>query len=150
MIRRPPRSTLFPYTTLFRSLDEDLAVAHFTRAGRRQDGLDARLHERLGADHLDLHLFVEFHDDGGAAILPDDLLLAAVPRDTAQRDAGDAGPEQRRLDLRQTLRAHDSGDEFHTGPSYALGAALSNEFCTRCTSRQTMTHALATGLAARI
>src|SRR5256885_5462937 len=26
MIRRPPRSTLFPYTTLFRS-DEDLAVA---------------------------------------------------------------------------------------------------------------------------
>src|SRR3712207_7840102 len=27
MIRRPPRSTLFPYTTLFRS-PEDLAVVH--------------------------------------------------------------------------------------------------------------------------
>src|SRR5687768_18090901 len=27
MIRRPPRSTLFPYTTLFRSLDIDLALA---------------------------------------------------------------------------------------------------------------------------
>src|SRR3712207_6999908 len=27
MIRRPPRSTLFPYTTLFRSLDEWLAGA---------------------------------------------------------------------------------------------------------------------------
>src|SRR2546425_9172309 len=26
MIRRPPRSTLFPYTTLFRSLDETLTV----------------------------------------------------------------------------------------------------------------------------
>src|SRR3712207_6912719 len=26
MIRRPPRSTLFPYTTLFRSLDAGLAV----------------------------------------------------------------------------------------------------------------------------
>src|SRR5258708_22041471 len=25
MIRRPPRSTLFPYTTLFRSLNRDLA-----------------------------------------------------------------------------------------------------------------------------
>src|SRR2546430_6125763 len=25
MIRRPPRSTLFPYTTLFRSLPEDVA-----------------------------------------------------------------------------------------------------------------------------
>src|SRR2546425_8879255 len=27
MIRRPPRSTLFPYTTLFRSRDEDVAGA---------------------------------------------------------------------------------------------------------------------------
>src|SRR2546427_5996885 len=27
MIRRPPRSTLFPYTTLFRSHDDDLVVA---------------------------------------------------------------------------------------------------------------------------
>src|SRR2546422_4866040 len=26
MIRRPPRSTLFPYTTLFRSLDDQVAV----------------------------------------------------------------------------------------------------------------------------
>src|SRR3712207_7725132 len=28
MIRRPPRSTLFPYTTLFRSLTESEDVAH--------------------------------------------------------------------------------------------------------------------------
>src|SRR3712207_8019256 len=28
MIRRPPRSTLFPYTTLFRSVPEDLRVEH--------------------------------------------------------------------------------------------------------------------------
>src|SRR3712207_8220111 len=26
MIRRPPRSTLFPYTTLFRSIGEDISV----------------------------------------------------------------------------------------------------------------------------
>src|SRR3989475_3496604 len=31
MIRRPPRSTLFPYTTLFRSHEH---VAHVTRLGR--------------------------------------------------------------------------------------------------------------------
>src|SRR2546423_11548531 len=31
MIRRPPRSTLFPYTTLFRSAQQD-HVAHFQRA----------------------------------------------------------------------------------------------------------------------
>src|SRR3712207_8174922 len=29
MIRRPPRSTLFPYTTLFRSIEERVAVAVF-------------------------------------------------------------------------------------------------------------------------
>src|SRR5690349_23163703 len=34
MIRRPPRSTLFPYTTLFRS---DLAVTGRGRARRRVD-----------------------------------------------------------------------------------------------------------------
>src|SRR2546429_6345916 len=28
MIRRPPRSTLFPYTTLFRSLSPALAITH--------------------------------------------------------------------------------------------------------------------------
>src|SRR2546430_13730311 len=33
MIRRPPRSTLFPYTTLFRSLDPGL-LAH--RVGRQR------------------------------------------------------------------------------------------------------------------
>src|SRR2546426_1634208 len=38
MIRRPPRSTLFPYTTLFRS------HAH---QERRDDGRDAPLHEVL-------------------------------------------------------------------------------------------------------
>src|SRR3712207_7129816 len=35
MIRRPPRSTLFPYTTLFRSGHPDeLPVPHTGRAGR--------------------------------------------------------------------------------------------------------------------
>src|SRR5258707_9479927 len=35
MIRRPPRSTLFPYTTLFRSLD-----GHHLRRGGRRHGVD--------------------------------------------------------------------------------------------------------------
>src|SRR3712207_7121368 len=50
MIRRPPRSTLFPYTTLFRShhlllrllADDALEVAHHHRIGVRPgDGADA-------------------------------------------------------------------------------------------------------------
>src|SRR2546426_3558435 len=69
-------------------LHENLAVAHFARAGRREDGFDARLDEGLGAHHLDLHLLVELHDDGGAAVLPEDLLLAAVAAHAAERDAG--------------------------------------------------------------
>src|SRR2546430_8325192 len=37
MIRRPPRSTLFPYTTLFRSFGLDAVVLrHFTVYGPRQ------------------------------------------------------------------------------------------------------------------
>src|SRR2546430_10268539 len=54
MIRRPPRSTLFPYTTLFRSELEpaclDLReVEHFV--DQRQQGLARRLH-RLGIGRL--------------------------------------------------------------------------------------------------
>src|SRR5258708_20100651 len=33
MIRRPPRSTLFPYTTLFRSLDEAQTLAELVGDG---------------------------------------------------------------------------------------------------------------------
>src|SRR5258707_7215160 len=39
MIRRPPRSTLFPYTTLFRSFRAGQASARF-----RTDGPDGRPH----------------------------------------------------------------------------------------------------------
>src|SRR5256885_12362189 len=35
MIRRPPRSTLFPYTTLFRSLPRQVQPAQGRRPGRR-------------------------------------------------------------------------------------------------------------------
>src|SRR5687768_17853015 len=40
MIRRPPRSTLFPYTTLFRSWVSEMAVTLFNRGA-------LRFHKRL-------------------------------------------------------------------------------------------------------
>src|SRR2546425_3642516 len=47
MIRRPPRSTLFPYTTLFRSLDTDELLEPIHRAQHRVDALvAARGHPR--------------------------------------------------------------------------------------------------------
>src|SRR2546430_9424385 len=44
MIRRPPRSTLFPYTTLFRSNVVDFACAHPTLAGALQVSDPSRAH----------------------------------------------------------------------------------------------------------
>src|SRR5258708_19317208 len=52
MIRRPPRSTLFPYTTLFRSLL--LRVRRLTCLRRRADPA-ARLGPRLQQDDRGLH-----------------------------------------------------------------------------------------------
>src|SRR5258705_9085849 len=51
MIRRPPRSTLFPYTTLFRSLDLDLPRGGYAAAGF----CDATYHEGLRALRSEEH-----------------------------------------------------------------------------------------------
>src|SRR3712207_7053379 len=48
MIRRPPRSTLFPYTTLFRSL----VVAWATDRGGFRDPHAPRVRDEDGATHL--------------------------------------------------------------------------------------------------
>src|SRR5436309_4771148 len=45
MIRRPPRSTLFPYTTLFRS-SRSLAHGHRSAASRATEQLEVLLRER--------------------------------------------------------------------------------------------------------
>src|SRR2546421_5028968 len=49
MIRRPPRSTLFPYTTLFRSLLEEVLADHLPRL----DDQALLVLERVRADQLD-------------------------------------------------------------------------------------------------
>src|SRR3712207_7152198 len=49
MIRRPPRSTLFPYTTLFRSLAERLARHLRDLALKRADARLARIMADEGA-----------------------------------------------------------------------------------------------------
>src|SRR3712207_7412812 len=57
MIRRPPRSTLFPYTTLFRSEPGEQAVAEHdgSRRGERRAARDAdqrRVGERIAEQAL--------------------------------------------------------------------------------------------------
>src|SRR5260370_21275743 len=43
MIRRPPRSTLFPYTTLFRSLQAHDFFSHWGFAFKNSDGIAVAL-----------------------------------------------------------------------------------------------------------
>src|SRR2546425_10675822 len=62
MIRRPPRSTLFPYTTLFRSLGARPDALHGHGPGRHLLRLLARLLETLGEDRA-----------GGDDVDPDSL-----------------------------------------------------------------------------
>src|SRR3712207_8777194 len=47
MIRRPPRSTLFPYTTLFRSFKRYYGPTIATQANARKNGREAELEEAL-------------------------------------------------------------------------------------------------------
>src|SRR2546426_6437008 len=60
MIRRPPRSTLFPYTTLFRSRDAvRFAVGReLTLLCGQYKDVDQRVADGLGAEELSLGDFV--------------------------------------------------------------------------------------------
>src|SRR2546429_4173667 len=57
MIRRPPRSTLFPYTTLFRSFCDDIfAGTKVEVVGVAEDDRRAERAELLRVDELDRRL----------------------------------------------------------------------------------------------
>src|SRR3712207_8670381 len=65
MIRRPPRSTLFPYTTLFRSLHRVADVVEGLVRQRRRPGAG----ERVGGGLAQLHLLgVRVGARGGVAV----------------------------------------------------------------------------------
>src|SRR3712207_8958714 len=79
MIRRPPRSTLFPYTTLFRSLEEVLEVELL--------GADLPLElRRLVLVELALGLLDERHD----VAHPEDPLGHAVDRKSTRLNSSHA------------------------------------------------------------
>src|SRR5438874_11375323 len=76
MIRRPPRSTLFPYTTLFRSLDRH-ALARGCRKAQS-------------------HLFVENERESRPDMLAQRLARCAVPPQPAVRRIREADRDDRR------------------------------------------------------
>src|SRR5260370_17758102 len=53
MIRRPPRSTLFPYTTLFRSLFHDADRRHCRRVSEGAEGAAQHVFREI-RDHVDV------------------------------------------------------------------------------------------------
>src|SRR5258708_20659021 len=54
MIRRPPRSTLFPYTTLFRSVDRAYAKQLLEWVGLK-DRMHNKLHQLSGGERSEEH-----------------------------------------------------------------------------------------------
>src|SRR5258708_13877908 len=63
MIRRPPRSTLFPYTTLFRSVGDSLAIScsppFFQTSGKMAERSEEHTSELQSPDHLACRLLLE-------------------------------------------------------------------------------------------
>src|SRR5258708_39496714 len=55
MIRRPPRSTLFPYTTLFRSVIRKYTKSHDRLANARKAATPRTSARASGADAQELH-----------------------------------------------------------------------------------------------
>src|SRR6266496_3239887 len=80
MIRRPPRSTLFPYTTLFRSR-RGHGLADRLRVERRQVGGGARHHAGLG------ELLLVLVRKQQPQVLLGQVLVLAVDRDRQVRAA---------------------------------------------------------------
>ena len=64
MIRKPPRSTLFPYTTIFRSLDGERETAI-----GNDDDVAIRLNEH-GPTMVDVDRTLELAADSGEFIMP--------------------------------------------------------------------------------
>src|SRR5258708_19897091 len=62
MIRRPPRSTLFPYTTLFRSFHSRLHPHHMTAQATVKRGVKGLVHPRFAHHTLrfSAHLLHQF------------------------------------------------------------------------------------------
>src|SRR3712207_8436271 len=101
MIRRPPRSTLFPYTTLFRSDPEDVYanVEHTLREGWRF--IRERNYRRKGGSVVDVEVAASAIDYGGRRV------ICAAIRDITER---------KRAEDRKSTRLNSS----HANISYAV------------------------------
>src|SRR3712207_7876888 len=94
MIRRPPRSTLFPYTTLFRS-DRVVRVALAVAVGVEPVLLPRRRHElhppeRAGGGHVEVAPVVGLDLVDRREDLPADAVLGARDRKSTRLNSSHA------------------------------------------------------------
>src|SRR3989442_10076706 len=94
MIRRPPRSTLFPYTTLFRSLrpDPSLSLRHGPRIRPRShdepDRSEEHTSELQSRPHLVCRLLLEKKKDVSASpIMRNPMEASRISRQFCRRVA---------------------------------------------------------------
>src|SRR3989441_5370567 len=106
MIRRPPRSTLFPYTTLFRSATGGRRVASVRGGGSEVLGIELRVALRLVAQHIGRR-------EPGAVALGEALELAHDAR-----GAEVVGVSQRAAAERREPEAEDGADVAVAGRAY--------------------------------
>src|SRR3712207_8738371 len=114
MIRQPPRSTLFPYTTLFRSRDADRHLrdpGEVLDVARQDPGI-----EREAADVVQAGAGLLGHERpplgghlGGVVV----LLVAGDPRTVGGLDVGHSAP------LRSTMRAPTQCGPAHSASRVA-------------------------------
>src|SRR2546429_3540879 len=79
MIRRPPRSTLFPYTTLFRSAKEDCFCPLFSGRAGENLCLDARSEEHTSELQSRLHLVCRLLLEKKKKNTPHNHILLLIP-----------------------------------------------------------------------
>src|SRR5258708_19630150 len=94
MIRRPPRSTLFPYTTLFRSLFQRLLRHRIIFLGQQ---VDDELANRISAELIlltaedakrDIHIYINSPGGSVSAGLAIYDVMQYVPNDVATYPMG--------------------------------------------------------------
>src|SRR5256885_3933052 len=96
MIRRPPRSTLFPYTTLFRSMLQTAheAVARIMVLARHLDGVISGEQDRKSTRLNSSHLVISY---AVFCLKNNKGVRAQLHRGAPPRAEGLRGDDQRRL-----------------------------------------------------
>src|SRR5687767_13363847 len=116
MIRRPPRSTLFPYTTLFRSGEQTLFLLEIAQTGvsaprlQRSSYQSSDSKSQRGRDHAEYDLSRSGEENRSAGV-KSDCAAHDEERDDAEGDAQQNGVAASREQERQHRHDRAEGEE---------------------------------------